>query len=164
MDATERALLEADTPLDIVEHVLIQEQHPYERDEREVHFAIGGAWSDHQLWFIWREEVQTLHLHLALDLKVPNGRRSDVCDLMARVNERLPLGHFDFWDDEQALVYRSALPLIGQPLTAVQASTLIAAALDAGDQFYPAFNFLIWAGKTPKEAAEAAMFDTIGEA
>jgi hypothetical protein len=28
----------------------------------------------------------------------------------------------------------------------------------------PAFNFLIWAGKSPREAIDAVMFETQGEA
>jgi len=164
MDQAIEQLFDSDEPMDVVEQVLIEEQHPYERDEQEAHFAIAGAWSDHQLWFVWRGEVQTLHLHLGLDLKTPAARRAELCDLLARVNERLPLGHFDVWDDEQAIVYRSALPLVGQAATPLQVSTLIAAACEAADRFFPAFNFLIWAGKTPAEAAEAAMFDTVGQA
>ena len=34
----------------------------------------------------------------------------------------------------------------------------------AVDRFVPAFNFLIWAGKSPEEAMDAAMFETDGEA
>ncbi|MBA4801624.1 MULTISPECIES: YbjN domain-containing protein [Euryhalocaulis] len=164
MDQTIEQTFASDEPLDIVEQVLMEEQHPYERDMLEVHFAIAGAWSDHQLWFAWRPDVQTLHLHLGLDIKTPPSRRADLCDLMARVNERLPLGHFDSWEEEQAIVYRSTLPLIGQNAGPLQVSTMIAAATEAADRFFPAFNFLIWAGKSPKEAADAAMFETVGQA
>ena len=38
------------------------------------------------------------------------------------------------------------------------------AALDAADQFLPAFNFVVWAGKTPEEAVSAVVFETHGEA
>lgn len=164
MEQTVEHHVSADEPLDIVEQVLIDEHHPYDRDDFEATFAIAGAWSDHELWFAWRPEMQTLHLHLGLDLKAPASRRGEICDLLARINERLPLGHFDYWEDEQAVVYRCSLPLIGQPATPLQVSTMIASATEAADRFYPAFNFLIWAGKTPREAAEAAMFETAGSA
>ena len=41
---------------------------------------------------------------------------------------------------------------------------VIAAAVSAADRFMPAFNFLVWAGKSPREAIDAVMFETHGEA
>jgi hypothetical protein len=32
------------------------------------------------------------------------------------------------------------------------------------DRFYPAFQFVIWGGKSAAEAIGAAMLDTVGEA
>lgn len=151
-------------PLDLVEQVLISEDYPYERDASQAHFAVEGAWSDHRLWFAWREEIRILELNLAVDLKAPSARRADLCDLMSRINERLALGHFEAAEEERTLIYRSVLPVLDAPLTVLQVSTLIAAALDAADRFYPAFNFLIWAGKSAQEAVDAAMFETAGEA
>ena len=41
---------------------------------------------------------------------------------------------------------------------------ILAAALDAADQFLPAFNFVVWAGKSAEEAVAAVVFETAGEA
>ena len=35
---------------------------------------------------------------------------------------------------------------------------------EAGDRFYPAFDFLLAGGKSPQEAIDACMFETIGQA
>lgn len=150
--------------LDVVEQVLIAEDYPYERGAGQAHFAIEGAWSDHRLWFSWREEVRVLELCLLLDLKTPGARRGELCDLVSRINERLSIGHFNLDAEARALIYRSTAPVLDTPLTILQVSTMIAAALDAADRFYPAFNFLIWAGKSAQEAMDAAMFETAGEA
>jgi hypothetical protein len=32
------------------------------------------------------------------------------------------------------------------------------------ERFYPAFQFVLWGGKSPAEALEAAMLDCVGEA
>jgi len=37
-------------------------------------------------------------------------------------------------------------------------------AVDAAERYFPAFQFVIWAGKTAREAIDAAMFETAGEA
>ena len=40
----------------------------------------------------------------------------------------------------------------------------LACAVTECERFYPAFQHVIWAGKTPSEAIEAAVFETAGEA
>jgi len=37
-------------------------------------------------------------------------------------------------------------------------------AVSACDQFFPAFQYILWAGKNSKEALEAVLFNTEGEA
>ncbi|MBV8614258.1 MAG: hypothetical protein JOY66_10870, partial [Acetobacteraceae bacterium] len=32
------------------------------------------------------------------------------------------------------------------------------------ERFFPAFQFVLWGGKTPREALEAAMLECVGEA
>jgi len=32
------------------------------------------------------------------------------------------------------------------------------------ERFYPAFQFLVWGGKSPSEALDAAIIETVGEA
>lgn len=156
----------SDDPLDIVEQVVIAEQFAYERsDDGELHVSTPGAWQEHHIWFAWSPSVETLHVCLGADVKAPAQRRADVCDLIARLNERLWLGHFDIWADDGAIVYRHALVLpTGARLEAGQVAAMLAAAVEAGERFYPAFNFLMWAGKSPDEAVSAALFETVGEA
>ena len=45
-----------------------------------------------------------------------------------------------------------------------QTASMIDAAMESADRFYPAFDFLIAGGKTPNEAMEACMFETVGQA
>ncbi len=45
-----------------------------------------------------------------------------------------------------------------------QLEDLVEIALSECERFYPAFQFVIWGGKTPAEAVSAALLDTVGEA
>jgi len=153
-------------PLDIVEQVVASEEFLYERtDDGEVHFTAPGERLTHQIWFAWSDAIETLHICVGLETRVPNADRAKACDLVALLNERLWLGHFDIWSEDGAVVYRNAIALPGgvQPDPG-QIAALIAAAIEAGERFYPAYNYMIWAGKTPQEAVSAAMFETAGEA
>jgi len=45
-----------------------------------------------------------------------------------------------------------------------QCELMLEGALHACERYYPALQFVVWAGKTAAEAMTAAMFDTAGEA
>jgi hypothetical protein len=152
-------------PLESIEQAVIAEQFPYERDELELHLAAPGAWRDHQIWFAYRPELDVIHLCASLELKAPDNRYRDVCELVTRLNERLWMGHFDLWSDDGSIVFRHALTLTeAAGVTPAQAGALIEAAKEAGERLYPAFHYLLWSGKSAAEAVSAAMFDTVGEA
>jgi hypothetical protein len=134
-------------------------------EETELHLSLRGMWRDSGIWFTWRPELATVQMGAPLDLKAPPGRLHEVTRLIAMVNERLWIGHFDLWSDDLGLVFRNAvvLPESGQ-LDRLQAKILIEGAGEAIDRFFPAFNYLIWGGKTPDEAIEASLFETAGSA
>lgn len=152
--------------LDVVEQVIIAEDYSYERTlDGEIHFSAPGDWQSHPIWFAWSTGVETLHICLALESRVPEPRRKDACELLTMLNERTWLGHYEIWSDDGAVVYRNAMPLPGGVMPQPeQIAALIAGAIEAGERFYPAMNFLIWGKKTPREAVAAALFETAGEA
>ena len=45
-----------------------------------------------------------------------------------------------------------------------QCEVMVESALHACERYYPAFQFVVWAGKSAQQAMDAAMFDTAGEA
>ncbi|MEE2567428.1 YbjN domain-containing protein [Hyphobacterium marinum] len=163
--ASEYTTLVSD-PLDAVEQAVIAEQLPYERDDGgELHLSAPGAWRDHQIWFAWRPELDAIHICASLELKTPANRYREVCELAARLNEKLWFGHFDVWAEDGGVMYRHSVPVpAGETLSPNQATLMLGAAREAGERFYPAFQFLIWGGKSVEEAAQAAMFETAGEA
>ncbi len=106
-----------------------------------------------------------MHLSCAFDMKVPEKRRRDMHTLLVLINEKMAIGHFDLWKDEGLVLFRHALLLRGgQGATSEQVEDLVEIALSECERFYPAFQFLIWGGKTPEEAIAGAMLETVGEA
>ncbi|MBA3838426.1 MAG: hypothetical protein C0499_12310, partial [Zymomonas sp.] len=49
-------------------------------------------------------------------------------------------------------------------LSLAAAELIIESAIDECERFYPVFQFVLWGGKTPKEALAAALTETQGEA
>jgi hypothetical protein len=52
----------------------------------------------------------------------------------------------------------------GITASTAQCETMLVGAIHACERYYPAFQFVVWAGKSAPEAMSAAMFDTEGEA
>jgi hypothetical protein len=153
-------------PLDVVERVLTAENLSFDRsDDGDLAFSLTGDWKDYELWFAWRPEADCLQLCVSLDLRAPKSRRGAVNALLALINPRVWLGHFEIWVEDGEIVFRNSMSLPhGERPTMAQAASMIDTAVEAADRFFPAFDFLIRGGKTPEESMAACMFDTAGQA
>ncbi len=166
MDATPDDVEIGFDPLDVVEHVLSAENLEFDRtDDGDLAFALAGDWKDYDLWFHWRPEADCLQLCLSLDMKAEGGATPAAYELLGLVNQKVWLGHFELWPGENEIVFRHAMamPSDERP-TLSQAASMIDAAVEAADRFYPAFDFVLKGGKTPADAIAACMFETAGEA
>jgi hypothetical protein len=153
-------------PLDVVERVLGAENLAFDRtDDGDLAFALTGDWKDFELWFAWRPEADCLQLCLSMDLKAGKALRGSAHGLVNLINQRVWLGHFEVWADDGEIVFRHALSLPdGERPSMAQTASMIDAAMEAADRFYPAFDFLITGGKSPEDAMAACMFETVGHA
>ncbi len=154
------------SPLDCMERLAALNDWSFERDgDDELSLAVEGRWADYQIAITWLEAVEAMHLGCAFDLKVPERRRAEVLQLISMINEQLWIGHFDLWSSENIIMFRHALLLSGgiEPGDE-QAAALIATAVEACERYFQAFQFVVWAGKSAKEAIEGALLETAGEA
>jgi hypothetical protein len=154
------------SPLDVVEHMAAGNNWPFERaGEDEIGLVVTGRWTNYQVSFTWMHEIETLHLACAFDMKVPEPRLADVQKLIGLINEQMWIGHFDVWTQSGVVMFRHALVLAGGvTASGRQCEAVLASALDSCERYFPAFQFVIWAGKSAREAMESAMFETTGEA
>jgi len=153
-------------PLTVVESIAADNNWPFERSgEDEITIISKGQWTDYQISFTWMHEIEALHLACAFDMKIPENRRSEVQRLVAAINEQLWLGHFDIWTHTGMIMHRQALVLPGGLTASVrQCESMLTGTVHACERYYPAFQFVVWAGKSTQDAMAAAMFDTEGEA
>ena len=153
-------------PLSVVEDIAASNDLSFERSgEDEVTIVSKGRFTDYQISFTWMGQIDALHLACAFDLKIPQGRRDEVQRLIAAINEQLWVGHFDLWTQSGMVMYRQALLLPGgMAASSTQCELMFDTAVLACERYFPAFQFVIWAGKSASEAMAAAMFDTAGEA
>ena len=153
-------------PVDMLASLFAAHGWPYEFDsEDEISGQIKGSWGDYQLRGVWRAEDRVLQLLCLPEIRIPDDKRLALIELISLINEQVWLGHFDLWSNGLVLVYRHALMLGDDGLLGLsQARAMVEAAVEECDRFYPAFQFILWGGKTPAEALASALVDAAGEA
>jgi hypothetical protein len=153
-------------PLDVLERLASLNEWTFDRaDDDEMSIAVPGSWTEYHVAFTWIGDVEALHVACAFDLKVPDRRRNEMLQLVSLVNEQMWVGHFDLWSSENVVMYRHALLLAGgaEP-TPGQCEMMMKTASDACERYYQAFQFVLWAGKSAREAIDSVLFETEGEA
>ena len=153
-------------PLDAVEHLALVREWNYERiGEDEVTLTVAGTGSDYQVSFPWMCDIEAMHIACAFDMKAPSRRRGEMVELVCMVNEQLWIGHFDYWNKDGLVMFRQSLMLAGGNIaTDTQCEALLATAVDACERYFPAFQFVAWAGKNARESLDATLFETVGAA
>jgi hypothetical protein len=153
-------------PIDLVEEIVQANEWPHDRScDEEMIVEISGRWCDYRLLFVWQREMSALHYSCGFEMKVPRGRRGPVYELLAAVNERLWLGHFDLADGDDSPAFRQGVLLRGVFGASVeQIEDLVDISISECERFFPAFQLVLWGGKSAKEAIAAAMIDPVGEA
>jgi hypothetical protein len=155
-----------DNPIAVVERMAVHNDWPFEREvDDEIALHVTGDRTNYQISFTWMHDIKVLHFACAFDMRVPESRLSAVQQLIACINEQLWLGHFDVWTQNGVVMFRHSLLLVGGVSTSgSQCEAVLGSALASCERFYPAFQFVIWAGKSAREAMDAVMFETSGEA
>ncbi|MDX1484537.1 MAG: YbjN domain-containing protein [Alphaproteobacteria bacterium] len=153
-------------PIDLVEQIVGANAWSHQRlGDDELAVEVAGRWCDYRLFFAWHREAAAIHFSLALDMRVPRARMAEIGGLLAMINEKLWLGHFDLWSDDGLPMFRYAMLLRGTAgPSAAQIEELLDIAMSESDRFYPAFQFVIWGGKSAAEAVACALIDPAGEA
>jgi len=162
----EHDLDRANHPLDVIERLAALNDWSFDRDgEDEISVNVAGNWADYQVAVTWLDQMEAMHVASAFDLKVTDRRKTEVLTLISLINEQLWLGHFDFWSSENVVMFRHSLLLSGgaEP-TDEQAGMKIKSAVETCERHYQAFQFVLWAGKSAREALDCSMMECVGEA
>lgn len=165
---TEESRFEAEedsAPLDMLMALFEARGWPCGSSSEEMTGEVQGSWTTYQLRCVWRPEDQVLQLLCLPEIRVPDEKRAAAEELLSLINEQIWLGHFDVWSNGGVLLYRNGTMLGDEGLLSLsQAQALVEIAVEECDRFYPAFQFVLWGDKSPRDALEAAMVDPAGEA
>ena len=153
-------------PLDILEDIVTANEWMFERsNDDELIVELAGRWCHYRMFFVWQREIGALQFTCQFDMKVPDAKRGEVNDLLAMLNNRLWLGHFDLELQQGTPLFRYTVLARNDRMPGVEAlEDLVEIALTECERFYPAFQFVIWGGKRAGEAVAASMIEVAGQA
>jgi hypothetical protein len=153
-------------PVDVVERLAALNDWAFDRaDEDEISILLAGVWANYEVAFTWLPDVESLHVSCSFDMKIPPRKRAEIAELVQMINAQLWLGHFDLWSREDIVMFRHAHCLSGGAQASdQQCRSIVDAALSACENYYQAFQFVLWSGRTAKEALEFTVFETRGNA
>ena len=156
----------SDNPLELLIEIVGANNWTYERSgSDELAVEINGRWCNYRLFFIWQAEIGALHFSCVFETRIHQESFKPIYALLAAINETLGLGHFDLSSEDGRPMFRHTLLLRGAgPASVEQLEDLVDISVSESDRYYPAFQFVIWGGKTPKEALDAALIEVVGEA
>lgn len=153
-------------PIDVAESIMMDRDWVFDRtEESELIAEANGTCSNYRIWLTWQEDCGGLTLSCSMETKFPKKLAQQIHTLLALVNEKMWLGHFELCSEDHTAIFRHSLLLReGVGTSPDHMRELIDIALSECDRFYPAFQSVIWGGKSPVDALEIAMFETIAEA
>ena len=153
-------------PIDIVEH--IAEHHDWDFDrvaDDQIAMAVEGQWRTYSITLAWSAYDETLRLICTFEMEPPTHRLPALYDTLNRTNDKCWAGAFTFWEEQKLMVYRYGLVLAGGQIAGTeQIDTLINAAVLSAERFYPAFQLVAWADRTPEDAMQVAIAEAYGRA
>jgi len=155
-------------PIDMLEAYYAAHGWEHERHDEEIVATVKGSWTGYELRALWREDDSVLQFLAFPDIKVTDDRRAAIYEAIGLVNEQLWIGHFELWSSSGVLLFRHAAMVDGEggegSMTLAAVELLVESAIEECERFYPVFQFVLWGGKSPRDALAAALIETQGEA
>jgi len=153
-------------PIDIVE--TLAEHHDWDFDrvaDDQIAMAVEGQWRTYSITLAWSGYDETLRLICTFEMEPPENRLPALYETLNRTNDTCWAGAFTYWNEQRLMVYRYGLVLAGgQSASIDQINTLIDAAVMTSERFYPAFQLVAWADRTPEDALQVAIAEAYGRA
>ena len=153
-------------PIDIVEDVIYSKNWTFSRsDDYELVAEIASQWCQYRLYFTWSEQIKAISFTITFDLKFPKNKSKEANELLALINEKLWIGHFDITSKNGIPAYRhTVLSLPESETLHHELEDLVDIAIYECEKYYPAFQLVLFDNSDPHNALKISTFETIGHA
>ena len=153
-------------PIDVVEEVIYSKKWTFSRaDDYELVAEIASKWCQYRFYFTWSEQIRAISLTVTFDLKFPHSKMKDAQELLALINEKLWIGHFDITSKNGIPAYRhTVLSFAENQMLYPQLENLVDIAIYECEKYYPSFQQVLFDEIEPAKSLEFANFEVVGTA
>ncbi len=153
-------------PIDIVETLAEHNAWDFDRvTDDQIAMAVEGQWRTYSITLAWSGYDETLRLICTFEMDPPHEKMAQLFEVLNGANDECWAGAFTYWAEQRLMVYRYGLILSGGQIAGPeQIDRMISQAVAACERFYPAFQLVAWADRTPKDALKVAIAQAYGRA
>ncbi|RFP91221.1 diacylglyceryl transferase [Rhodobacteraceae bacterium 63075] len=166
MALSEQYLEDEIHPIDIVENLASYNDWDFDRvGDDQIAMAVEGQWRTYSITLAWSGYDETLRLICTFEMEPPEEQLPALYDTLNEVNDKCWAGAFSYWREQKLMVYKYGLVLAGgNTASPEQIDTLISCAVMSAERYYPAFQLVVYGGRTPREAMQVAIAEAYGHA
>eukprot|EP00542_Grammatophora_oceanica_P017951 CAMPEP_0194046040 /NCGR_PEP_ID=MMETSP0009_2-20130614/19143_1 /TAXON_ID=210454 /ORGANISM="Grammatophora oceanica, Strain CCMP 410" /LENGTH=206 /DNA_ID=CAMNT_0038691151 /DNA_START=62 /DNA_END=682 /DNA_ORIENTATION=- len=125
-------------------------------DRNIISAGVGLKTGSAKMIFDCKEDSQRFIVYLMLPVSVPEEHRVKAYEYFTRANYGLVIGNFEMDASDGEVRYKCSVDVEGGKLTAPMIKSMIGVTGGTVDRFFPGLMKIIYAGASPKEAAEEA--------
>ena len=153
-------------PIDIVETLAEHNAWDFDRvTDDQIAMSVEGQWRTYSITLAWSAYDETLRLICTFEMEPPTDKMAALHEVLNGANDQCWTGAFTFWAEQRLMVFRYGLVLAGGQIAGPeQIDTMVSAAVENCERFYPAFQLVAWADRTPADALKVAIAQAYGRA
>lgn len=153
-------------PIDMVEHIAAHYAWECDRiGDDQIAMAVEGQWRTYTVTLSWSAGDETLRMICSFEMEPPQDRLPALYEGLNRVNDQCWGGAYSYWPEAKMMIYKYGLILAGgTPPTPTQVDTMIQAAVQSAERYYPAFQLMVWTDRGIDNAMQIAMTEAYGRA
>ena len=153
-------------PIDIVEDVIHSRKWNFSRAaEHELVAELSSHLCQYRLYFSWSKQIKAINFTVTFDIRFHSSSLKSIHELLALINEKLWIGHFDITEKNGIPAFRYTLLVPeGNENLYHQLEELVDIAIYECEKYYPAFQTILFEEGQPQEALELCILEPIGKA
>ncbi len=121
-------------------------------DESAIRFGFTGKNARFECFGRVNEEHEVFVFYTIVPIRVSEGQRLLIAELLTRINYGLNIGNFELDMNDGEIRYKTSVDAEGGDLTARMVETLITVNISTTDRYFSSFTDVMYAGTAPTEA------------
>lgn len=157
---------ESTDPLDAVEALMMAQNWNFTREDNQINIEVRGQYGAYRIFFIHEDDMHAMQFCVQYDFTIHDDHHLEATQTLAKVNEKLWLGHYEIPSDSNIPTFRYTMLLTGMSGANANAQfgEIIEVALTQCERFYTAFHLLANGHDMNDKTMPLALMETKGAA